>query len=982
MPDPQRQLPRGQGTFDPEFTSRVEPIREQEVARVQETQFEQFEKAMINIGSGFAGSLQSLADQARGLARLKDQAVARQDKIMSQIAAGQAAGQRSMQERRLNDIKQDQQKLLIEAPDHDPEWLFKRVRTSFNNAASQEEQAMWSELLIGSRSLADKFKISEEKEHDNQIIQQFAMAGQTAQQAVGEMVSTLQQDTELQRELMGNGVGIHQRVQDWILSEAATAAPDIFDIDRSDPDRELKLEQRDQLIAALVENSLPVGDQLIRQHTGVLDASAFQTGADLLGASLLAFYNGKLGIDSVKESIQSISKLHFNHLPDIEKQQKFKQFLADSIDAATSGQFGSDVGDIEDKVTSIINSGPYNEFEKASLNSMAAARLADMATKNYITEVQRATLARTVEMPIVGGSTLQTTSAPDPNASVTLSIPNDEGFSEFDRIADQTIIDAGLDIDPSFMTPVQVEAASQIRETALQLNIQGQTQLSKKISAKVNIDMVAIGDPGGDPTKAYDNGLIMAAFSSSVSLNPSQVRRILQVNEQVQNKNQKVFGEKPVNPGQVWDGQSPIPATKETRSLREAVYRMSKDVWDNPDSRSGGTKLPENLVTNFTQKWTEGNTEGMADTLYFTSMLTEPRQNDIYKALGHNSAEALALRMAIHNHKKTANNRQFAMPIDDLMDTARQRMATGDPNKFLDGVSSFGGDFAGQKNVEIASAVFAELLYMKGLDTATDSKWLGLSHEPSEVHNERMSALQLAFLQSETSDVDDMFNLWSLRIQETQDTPEEAAQWVYGNMQDSGFRIVNMDGDIRLVEDPREHFGLESPTSKEYFVGTTQEIQEITTFSERVAAYAHSPMLAWQSTVVQKALGLSVHNRPVTMAGIYARLDVVNPLFIRDTQGRVDTGIQFVVSDPRHTASQSTLRKSADHFGGIILQPMTRDGRLLPLARAKFPVDFIDSNGVQHSIQIGEPLSVFSDHLFSLVVKPVPFKPVPWWLGQ
>lgn len=981
MPDPQRQLPRGQGTFDPEFTSRVEPIREQEVAKVQETQFEQLERAMINIGSGIVGGLQSLAEQQSGLARLKDQAIARQDKIMSQIVAGRVAGQRSMQERRLNDIKISQQQLLIEAPDHDPEWLFKRVRTSFNNAASQEEQAMWSELLIGSRSLADKFKINEDKEHDNEIIQQFAMAGQTAQQAVAEMVSALQQDPNLQRELMGNGVGIHQRVQDWILSEAGVAAPDIFDIRAGDPDRELKLEQRDQLIAALVENSLPVGDQLIKQHTGELDASAFQTGSDILGASLLAFYTGKIDIDSVKGSIQSISKLHFNHLSDVEKKQKFKQIAADSIDAATSGQFGNDVGDMDDKANAIIDSGVFSEAEKFSLRSLASARLSDMATKKYVTEVQRATLARTVEMPIVGGTTLQTTSAPDPNASVTLSIPDDEGFSEFDRIADQVIIGAGLDIDPLLMTPVQIEAASQIRETALQLNTQGQKQLSKKIDAKINIDMVAIGDPGGNATNAYNNGIMMAAFSSSVSLNPSQVKRILQINEQVQNKNQIVFGEQPVDPGQVWDGRSPIPATKETRSLREAVYRISKDVWDNPSSR-GGTALPENLITDFTQKWTTGNTEAMADTLYFTSILSEIRQNEIYKALGHNSAEALALRMAIHNQKKAANNREFIKPIDDLMDTARQRIAGGDPNKFLDGISSFGGDFIGQKNVEIASSVFSELLYMKGLDTAPKSKFFGIFHEPSEVHNEQMSSLQLAFLQSETRDVDNMFNLWALRIQETLDTPEEAAQWVYGNMQDSGLRIVNMDGDIRLVEDPLGHFGPESPTGKEHFVGIAQEPQEITTFSERVNAYVHSPMLPWQRTVIQLALGLSPKDTPVTMAGIYTRLDTVNPLFVRDSQGKVDTGIQFVVSDPRHTASQSTLRKSADHFGGIILQPITRDGRLLPQARAKFPVDWTDPDGVQHSIQIGEPLSVFSDHLFNSVVKPVPFKPVPWWLGQ
>ena len=990
MPDPQRKVPRGPGTIDPDFTSQVAVQQAGPVAVEQETQFERFERSLTNIGADIAGALGSLAQQQNSIARLKDQAIARQEKMMSSVVAGQFAIRESLQKRRLQDVQNRQIELLARASDHNPEWLFRQARIGFNNSASVEEQAMWSELLLGSRKLADKFKVTEEKERQNDIVQQFSMAGQTATVAVSEMVSNLQADSDLQKELMGNGVGIHQRVQDWILSEATDSAPQIFDIDRRDPDRELKEEQRDQLVAELVEKSLRVGDGLVRLHTDRSESTSFQTGTDLLSAQLLSYFEGKVGADALAESITDTGRLHFNHLPDTERDLKLKQFLADSIEAATAGQFGQDVGDIDERVDALIDLGPYNDLEAVGLRNFAAERLSGMAVLNYQSLVQQAQLSRTIEVPLLSDDgTVQRRSVPNPNAATILSLPGDDGRSEYDRLADRAIIEAGLDIDPAEMTSVQLDAASRIRDTAIELNSDGQERLSKTLAVQNNIRGVLDGDPQASASEAHDNMLITRAFSNSSQLAPHQLREVLERDKSIRTRNRAAMPSDMITEPesrQVWDGTSALSRTPETRTLREAVYQLEASAWSKPETLNAHA-LPDNLLSEMKQQWQQGNPEAMMDVVFFTSALTTTRQNEIYTAFGEGSSEALALRNSVHNYKLAANNIEFRMPVDDLMDRARQTMQTTSPTEFLESPTPF-TDFAGLQNREVASAAFAEVLSVEGLDTQTEGGFLGFGSQPAEDHRVRMTDLQAAMLGPSKDIIDRMFGLWSVRVQSTQDDPVQAAQWVLGQMRDQGFRMVNLDGDVTMVQDPFGHFGPDEPRSvgrgeksRAILTGTATantrvEDVSIETFTERVAAYTQSPLQPWQRDVIQRALGLERSETPRTIGELYTRVpDLVNPDFFKDSFGNLVEGIQFVVSDGTNRDAQFTLRKTAADYGGVIIQPMTFDGRLVPVARAKQDVEWIGIDGELHIIRRGEPLSIFSNQLFDSIVVDVDLPP-------
>lgn len=1001
--NPQKQLPRGQGTTDPEFTSQVAVQQAGPAAVVQETPFERLERSLLNIGTGIAGAAGSLAAQQRSLARMKDQAVARHEQMIQSVRQGTATRHASLQQRRLLTVRNAQNELLLQAERHNPEWLFRQARTGFNNSASAEEQAMWSQLLLGSRQLADQFRVSGAQEQENDIVQQYAMAGQTATIAVAEMVSNLQSNPDLQRELMGDGVGIHQRVQNWIISAASEAAPEIFKIDRNDPSRELKEEQRDQLIAELVEKSLGVGDAIVRQHTQRSESTSFQTGTDLIAAQLLSYWEGKIGVQALGKSIEDTGTLHFNHLPEVEQQRKLKIFIADSIAMATSGAFGTDVGEIENRIAALVNEGIgtfvpqedgsqllvvdrlFNDLEAVSVLSNASARLSDMVVGNFISGAQEAKLSRTVEIPFLADDgTMQRRSVPDPKAHVTLAAPSPvDGRSEYDRIADRALADSGLDMDASEMSSTQLAAATSIRDMAEKLNEQGRDALNDIIKQQINIQGVLNGDPLANAADAYNNMLIIRAFSNGGQLGPEQLRTVLDRAKELRTAAGvgALEGEREMPEARdVWDGVSPLEYTPETRHLRRSIHEIEAAAWSKQENIAD---LPANLLGDMQTKWTRGNPEQMMDVMFFAASLSEQRQNELYASLGDGSPQSFALRIAVHNWKKQSNDLELLQPLDDMMDRARQTMSVQSPDDFLKQITSF-PKFSGEENRVAASAAFAEVLAVAGLTMKPErGGWFNIlpRRNVSSEHKDRMTDIQGAFMGQTKKAMDDMFGLWAIRVQRTEDGPVEAAIWVQGVMRSQGWHIVNYDGEPTMVQDIMQHFGPADPRARAAIgkkrriltgLGTDiigEETVPIQTFQERVAAYVRSPLLPWQRSVIGEALKLAPSDIPLTMAEMYIHSPtIVNPELFLDSRGNFVDGMTFVISDATNSDAQNALRKSASDWGGVILNGRTFDGRLLPAIRALQDVEYIGPDGETHILRAGEPISVFTDLLFDSVV--------------
>ena len=523
------------------------------------------------------------------------------------------------------------------------------------------------------------------------------------------------------------------------------------------------------------------------------------------------------------------------------------------------------------------------------------------------------------------------------------------GRSEFDLIADQAVVDAGLaGVDPLDMSPLQLESIGRIRTAAAVLNAQGQERISKAVVSANNIRAVFEGDPSASAKDAYDDGITRRVFTQQ-QVPPNQLRAVQELDKALRAVRRKdANGQITEDESrQVWDGSSPLPRSPATRTLREATWQIEAEGW-NGSRAMGAHALPDNMLGEMKQLWTSGSPEGMMDVVYFTSALNPKRFDEVLQAIGHGSSDAFALRNAIHNWKLGANNVSFQMPVEDLMDKARQQQTADSPTSFLKRPTPF-LDHSGLRNRDVASAAFAEVLSVASMD----SRVPGSAFTPEgETHREQMTELQSAFLGPSTDVIDRMFGLWSVRVQTTDDGPAEAANWVWGQMKDQGMRFVNIGGESTIVQDPVGHFGPDDPRG----IALGDQIQE----------WVSSELPPWQRDVIQRALDLSPGEVPFTTAGLYTTLpQLVNPDFFLDDLGNLQVP-RFVMSDGTNRDAQFTPRKGPFDFGGVIIQPVAFDGRLMPVIRALRDTQYVDPDGQTHVIREGEPLSIFSSHMLEL----------------
>lgn len=946
-------VPGGRGSIDPTFTPSVGTVQPTISQPVTETPLEQLSRVLLSAGGLGAQALQTAANAKRSRDALREQSVARNARLMAQVSQGQVTVQQSLQTRRLEDVQKMANDFVIRSEDHDPIWLMRQARTQMVNAGTVEEAEVWQALFTDAKELADAGKKDAAREREIEIVNQFALAGQTADIAIKALGDRLKLDPDLQNQMIGDGTGIHDRVQDWSLQEAQRAAPELFDIQPNDPDRKLKEEQRDGIVVQLIRSSLPIANRLIEQASADMEDASTETGIKLVTAQLTSFLKGGIGIEAMAEALTSAASLHFNHLSSTEIGEKAKDLVGTAMDAAIRGRFGFDISELEPRLTALIDVGPFTIFEQAELKGAVEEGLMQMAVTQYGALVTRERLTHTVVVPTpLSDGALGYQSVVRPDALQSMALPGPDGRTEFDRIATQAIIEAGLNKN-DVKSPIELAAIARILDTAAEFNAKGQRANAAASAEFQNARQVFGGDPSGDPAAAYETALARRAFSDERMLESSQIQQILETEALIRGSRSELEGA--ATPDQVWDPAQPMQRTIETRSLREAVWSLEARGWSD-DRVASNHPLPTNMIAEMNTLWTQGGPEEMHDVLMFGASLTEIRMEELLSGLGDGTTAALSLRNAIHTWKLGANNITFRPAIEDLMSTARTAQAVSPPSDFLSASTPF-IDFAGSANRDVAAASFAEVLAVKRLSgfrkfANTNLPGSMFVEDASTEYSVNLSNIQANFSGPTKPIVDRMFELWAMRVQVTNDTPSEAANFVFEMMKADGYHFTNIDGEVTIVQDPQFHFGPDDPGGRE--------------LRFKIEQYLEQPLKPWQQDVMVRALGIeNLPTRPETLADLYFFVpDLVNPSLIQDDRG-VRSPIDITVSEGVNRDSQFTLRKSAFDFGGVILhgRDPTNPQRILPTIRAKHNVTYIGPDGQERTLAAGEPLMVFSFQL-------------------
>ena len=241
-----------------------------------------------------------------------------------------------------------------------------------------------------------------------------------------------------------------------------------------------------------------------------------------------------------------------------------------------------------------------------------------------------------------------------------------------------------------------------------------------------------------------------------------------------------------------------------------------------------------------------------------------------------------------------------------------------------------------------------------------DSSLRGMfsAKQAKENIRENMSTINAAFRGPAKANVERMFNWWSDRIQKRVGkvgrenvNPIEEGYWVLEQMEAAGLTLVNFDGEVGFIgPDFKKHFGQHDPAGVK--------------LTSRIQTYLDQPYAIWQREVIQEAMGLDGKDVPVSPRDIYSIPGLVDSELLQDSRGE-PVPPTFQIFDGVHLDSQFILRKSPADFGGVILQGVALDGRILDVPRAKHRVEYIGPDGIEHTILPGQPLSIFSDRLIS-----------------
>ena len=315
---------------------------------IQETQFDQLRSVLLGAGTqaarAFAAEgtrnqqMEALRDRARQQSEARQaQVSARFDQANMRAAAAEQQRQAGLQKKRMDQISDKQMSLQLRARERGPEWLLQQATAEFNNAANTDERRAWFGLLNQSHEMVQQSEIEAERKQQATTLMELSMAGDTAKKATDILIGELQADSSLREELIGDGTNIHSRVLEYVIGEAASVAPDLFNQTSEDP---AVVRQSQDLINQLERQAIRVGDALIQEHTRNAEGANERVGLQQLEAIANSYLTGagieEIELDGIEgqqvmgDALDIIRREHFNHLPFAEWEKVVDGFVTEA----------------------------------------------------------------------------------------------------------------------------------------------------------------------------------------------------------------------------------------------------------------------------------------------------------------------------------------------------------------------------------------------------------------------------------------------------------------------------------------------------------------------------------------------------------------------------------------------------------------------------------------------------------------------------
>lgn len=498
-----RNIPSGVGSSDPSLAIDVNRQVPGTNVRPEGNQFQEIQTvllgAMSDLSAGLrnAGAMQSAVDQH------KASVIAKQRDEIRSVQMMQQEGLMADEQARIEKVNASRRSLIMDDRAENPEWVLQNATIQYENADTDQEKEMWFQLLQAAKSQLKQDTELKERKAEREKLEDINLSALTASQVLAEMASELQADPALQAELIGDGKDIHKRVQDWALSNAGLAAPGLFNLDKDATPEQIRA--RDQMIAQLVKQTLPIGDRLIGQYAKEIQSANESHGISRIDALYHGIQTGTvvepwIALDTKKD----ISRNDFSHLTPLQQRDIDLKMAERGIEEASNLVHTQDFRVAKKAVENIIAITGLSDAEANRLRSRADDNFAKNAALVYQRDLSRDQAQYTRFRPWSPGTTGELDRIPDPEAPLKMGIPNESGVSQYMQTAFNSLASMGIDPSSPDLTITQVRIKDRILGLAKEAETSAMKIINEVDKKQQSAELAAAGNSLGKGEDLYD----------------------------------------------------------------------------------------------------------------------------------------------------------------------------------------------------------------------------------------------------------------------------------------------------------------------------------------------------------------------------------------------------------------------------------------------------------------------------------------------
>jgi hypothetical protein len=654
-------------------------------ARPRTERLDQLRSVLVAAGQAIPGAvmtearIQNLAQQRRQeriaeSRRLAASVRQRQDEELQ----GEERQYRTNLEGRLQGVERSQFNILRDARSTNSEWVMNQAVLQQENAGSQEEKDAWNGFIIRYQQNAREDSKQEgeriARESNRRLADDVDFAAKTAQNAVDVFAQDISGDPELERQLIGDGRGIADRVYDYAYQAAIASAPELFNLTKSDPQYAAKKRAGDELLLELESRALNgIVRPLVAKAGKNQERSSEVAGWNLIEAQQLSYGEGRQDAETFHDNVGDIIRTKFAHLDPGQQDELRQKMYTQQFTRLVSMLDSEDPANALDRMEGLLSVADLSDSEKEVIRENIISDKFPQAVANRLGQ-QFASAENELNTVPVGSSGR---SDPRKAALDMLRNPNGEvgGPSRYMDIGAQMLdklgIKPGQPLTP-LQANLQMAVLSQV-DKAEQAAISLQKQVDRKVDAGITLRQ------GGalsseDANKAWSGGWSMSAFSGNITPDDAAYQTLAQ-------EYQQAYGE-PIP----WDGTSPLVLNEKTAKIGTMLAQEDARAWRG----NTATAIPAQVGQRVTENLQSGNPAQVKWSLDFYHELGPAGQERLSKTLGTGpeavwtNAVLIEGQRLLYNPRPTEQGRDIATVSNQIRSITETMANTANNRALLD----------------------------------------------------------------------------------------------------------------------------------------------------------------------------------------------------------------------------------------------------------------------------------------------------------